>query len=113
MNLSNKRCVPCEGGIPKLKEAEIQNLKKEVDDSWKVIDNYKISRDFNFDSFNKNIDFVNQVARIAEEEQHHPNMCISYDNLKIEVWTHAIDGLSENDFILAAKIDELNQKTRN
>ncbi len=107
MELKKKKCAPCEGGVPPLKEPEIKELKKQVHNDWKVQDNHKIYREFRFVNFMHTMEFVNKVAEIAEQEGHHPDMHVSYGKLTIELWTHAIDGLSENDFILAAKIDDL------
>ena len=106
MELEKKKCVPCEGGIPPLSEDEILEYITLIK-GWVVRNNKKIVRTFNFVNFKHTMDFVNEVARIAEEEGHHPVMHLDYGSAEIELWTHAIDGLSENDFILAAKIDKL------
>jgi len=106
MELEKKKCVPCEGGIPPLSEDEILEYVTLIK-GWVVRNNKKIVRTFNFVNFKHTMDFVNEVARIAEEEGHHPVMHLDYGSAEIELWTHAIDGLSENDFILAAKIDKL------
>ena len=106
--LTHKKCVPCEGGVPKYSpaeaEAQIQKLS-----GWRVIrDGERIRKDWTVKNFMAGMKFFNDVARLAEEEQHHPDLHLSgYRNVEIEIWTHAIGGLSENDFILAAKIDEL------
>ncbi len=106
--LAKKRCIPCEGGIDPLTEAEARKLMPELQEDWMLIDSGNmLARTFNFKNFVETMAFVNKVAAVAEEEQHHPDMSISYNTLSIELTTHAIDGLSENDFILAAKIDEL------
>jgi 4a-hydroxytetrahydrobiopterin dehydratase len=107
MNLSNKKCQPCEGGIPKLKEEEIKELMKLIGPAWKLIDNSKIIKEYSFVNFIHTMKFVNRVAELAEQEGHHPNLFVSYGKCSIELWTHAINGLSDNDFILAAKIDDL------
>jgi 4a-hydroxytetrahydrobiopterin dehydratase len=107
MNLNKKRCKPCEGGIPALSRNEVAELRKYIDDNWIVINDVKISREFAFVSYRHTMDFVNKVADLAEEEGHHPVMHVYYGKVEIELWTHAINGLSENDFIMAAKIDEL------
>lgn len=106
--LAKKRCIPCEGGVEPLTEAEARKLMPELEQDWMLIDSgHMLARTFNFKDFVQTIAFVNKVATIAEEEQHHPDLSIAYNTLSIELMTHAIDGLSENDFILAAKIDEL------
>ena len=107
MDLSKKKCIPCEGGIPSLNEKEITEYKKHLSDDWKVIENSKILKEFFFVSYRQTIDFVNKVADIAESEGHHPVLHIYFGRLVAELWTHSINGLSENDFILAAKIDKL------
>jgi 4a-hydroxytetrahydrobiopterin dehydratase len=107
MELAKRKCVPCEGGVPPLTEEEIMQYLTVVNQGWIAKDNMKIVRTFAFVNFNHTMDFVNEVARIAEEEGHHPVMHVHYGKVEVELWTHAIDGLSENDFILAAKIDTL------
>jgi 4a-hydroxytetrahydrobiopterin dehydratase len=107
MDLSKKKCIPCEGGIPPLNEKEITEYKKHVSDNWNVIENNKISREFYFVSYRQTIDFVNKVADIAEEESHHPVLHVYFGRAVAELWTHSINGLSENDFILASKIDKI------
>ena len=107
MNLSKKKCKPCEGGIPKLSPNEINSYLKNINDSWHCRNNEKLTRSYAFVNFKHTMSFVNKVANLAEEEGHHPVMHVEYAQLNIELWTHAIDGLSENDFILAAKIDNL------
>lgn len=106
MKLKEKKCVPCEGGVPKLNSDEATGLIKQIHKDWKLIGNDKILREFFFVNFKQTMDFVNKVAKIAESEGHHPVMHVYYGKLMVELWTHAIDGLSENDFILASKIDE-------
>ena len=107
MDLSKKKCIPCEGGIPALKEKEIQEFKKYISDDWKVVDNVKMTKEFFFVSYRHTIDFVNKIADIAEEEGHHPVLHIYFGRAVVDLWTHSINGLSENDFILASKIDKI------
>jgi 4a-hydroxytetrahydrobiopterin dehydratase len=107
MELKNKKCKPCEGGMPPLKKEKIAEYQKQINTDWKLIDNKKISKDYAFVNYRHTIDFVNRVADLAEEEGHHPVMHVYYGKIQIELWTHAINGLSENDFIMAAKIDSL------
>ncbi len=107
MDLGKKKCKPCEGGIPPLKPEEIAEYIKHVHGDWKVTGDKKISKEYSFVNFKHTMDFVNKVANLAEEEDHHPDMHVSYGKVVIELMTHAIDGLSENDFILAYKIDKL------
>lgn len=107
MKLTEKKCVPCEGGVEPLKHDEVGMYLKLVDPAWEFREEKMIFREFRFVNFLQTMDFVNRVAEIAEKEGHHPNMYIGYGFCQVELWTHAIDGLSENDFILAAKIDTL------
>ncbi len=107
MDLSKKKCIPCEGGIPPLDQQQVAEYKKHIKDDWKVTNINKISKDFLFVEYNHTLEFVNKVADLAEEEGHHPVMHVYYGKVIIELWTHAINGLSENDFIMASKIDEL------
>ena len=107
-SLTQKKCVPCEGGVPVLTPEEITSLLPSVS-GWSVTaDGKRIRREWTAKHFKAAMKFLNEVADLAEEEGHHPDLHLtSYRNLEIEIWTHAIGGLSENDFILAAKINEL------
>ena len=108
--LAEKKCIPCEGEVEPLLPQEAQDLLGKLDD-WSLIDDaHLLMKQFMFANFVQTMKFVNEVARLAEEEQHHPEMNIAYDSVTIELTTHAIGGLSENDFILAAKIDQLEKK---
>lgn len=104
-NLSERRCQPCEGGIPPIDPATASNLLTKLN-GWQIIDN-KISKTFSFKNFYQTMSFVNAVAWIANREDHHPDMVVSYHSCQVTYSTHAINGLSENDFICAAKIDTL------
>ena len=106
MDLSKKKCKPCEGGIAPLDHQEVAVYKKHIKDDWEVTDKNIISKEILFVNYKHTIDFVNKVADLAEEEGHHPVMHVYYGKVIIELWTHAINGLSENDFILASKIDK-------
>ncbi len=105
--LSRKSCKPCsEGGEPLTGES-LQQYIQQVDDDWKVVDEHHIERTFAFDDFQQALDFVNQVGALAEEEGHHPNIEFTWGKATITLYTHEMDGLSPNDFILAAKIDRI------
>lgn len=112
MDISQKHCVPCEGGTPPLPDNKEDELKKEVP-GWILLRNdgqtvvHKLRRQFTFSNFKEAIEFVNKVAEIAEEEGHHPDIYIFYNKVQLELFTHAVGGLSENDFIMASKIDKL------
>ncbi len=106
--LSRKSCVPCREGAPALKEQEIAEYLKEIDESWKVVESKRLVREEKVKDFKQALALVNEVGEIAEEQGHHPNMSISdWNNVTFELYTHKIEGLHENDFILAAKIDEV------
>ena len=105
MGLEQKRCVPCEGGVPKLGGDEVRRLLAETP-GWEA-EGDKLHRTLMFDNFLVAMAFVNRMADLAEAEGHHPDFCVHYRRVDVTVWTHAIDGLSENDFILAAKINAL------
>lgn len=108
MDLSAKKCVPCEGGDPPLARIEVEKLLEEVPE-WKLSEDgiLKIERSFKFKDYKQALSFVNKVGEIAESEGHHPNISFTWGKVDITLWTHAVGGLSENDFILAAKIDKI------
>lgn len=104
-DLLSKKCIPCEGGVPPLSEERINELLKQVS-GWEY-KNGKIEKRFTFKDYYETVSFVNAVAWIANREGHHPDLEVSYNRCKVYFWTHAISGMSENDFISAAKIDQL------
>ena len=106
--LTSKHCVPCEGGIPALTPAEVRDHLAALPD-WKLTaDGQRIRREWRVKDFPTALDFFNRVGQVAEQEDHHPDLHLTgYRNIAIEIWTHAAGGLTENDFILAAKIDTL------
>ena len=107
MTLAGKKCVACEAGTPPLTTEQIEKYKPQIESSWNVTGKL-LSRDFKFKDFKEALDFTNKVGAVAEEEDHHPDIHLTgYNKVKIELSTHAVSGLSENDFILAAKIDQL------
>ena len=105
-DLTDRKCKPCEGGIPPLGQEEAESLLKHLEQDWQLVDN-KISRIFSFKNYYQTMAFVNATAWISHREDHHPDMAVSYNQCRVEYTTHAIGGLSENDFICAAKIDAL------
>jgi 4a-hydroxytetrahydrobiopterin dehydratase len=104
-DLRARRCVPCEGGVPKLGTKEIARLAPQVP-AW-TVDGKHLRRKFVFRNFVEAMRFVNRMADVAEAEGHHPDFSVHYREVEVSIWTHAIGGLSDNDFILAAKIDAL------
>lgn len=107
MSLADKKCVPCEVKIPPMDAETIQKNLKELKHPWIVEDDKKIKHEFKFKDFKEAIVFINKVANLAEAEGHHPNIHVFYNKVTIELWTHFIGGLSENDFIMASKIELL------
>ena len=109
-DLLKKRCVPCEGGVIPFDVSEIHKYQKKVD-GWSIIKNDKdahlLEKIFSFENFKDSQTFINKVGEISENEDHHPDISFGWGYAKINIMTHAIEGLSENDFILAAKIDEI------
>ena len=105
--LEGKKCIPCEGGVPPLSEKESNNLLDKINDGWQLIDNHHIERTWKFSDFQKALNFVNMAGVICEEENHHADFEIGWGRAKALIWTHKIDGLTESDFILAAKLDVL------
>ena len=104
--LASKTCVPCRGGVPTLKGEALTALQKQVE-GWKVVDEHRLAKTFKFPDFRKALEFVNRVGELAEEQGHHPDLYLAWGKVEVSTWTHKIDGLTENDFILAAKIDQL------
>lgn len=105
-SLAAKTCVPCRGGVPPLQGQELISLHKQVPD-WQVVNDHHIVRQFKFADFKQALAFVNRVAELAEEQGHHPDILLAWGKAEITLWTHKINGLTESDFIMAAKIDEL------
>ena len=109
MELTQKKCVPCEGTVPRLDTEQIARLMPQLRD-WQVSpDQRKLSKRLTFGDFREAMAFVNQMADLAEAEGHHPDFTVHYNIVDVTLWTHAIGGLSENDFILAAKIDKIDR----
>jgi len=107
MKLIEKQCVPCEGGMPPFAQDQITECIAQLGRNWEVVDQIKLKKQYKFFDFKGAMEFVNKVANVAEEQQHHPDIHVFYGKVVIELWTHAVRGLSENDFIMAAKIDTL------
>jgi 4a-hydroxytetrahydrobiopterin dehydratase len=99
--------VPCHGGVPRLRGAEIEGYVKELQPDWAVAEEHHLVRAYKFPNFAAALAFVNRVGAVAESEGHHPDISFGWGYAEIKIYTHAIDGLSESDFILAAKIDQL------
>ena len=104
--LADKKCVPCRGEVPPLKGSELKALHEQTP-QWDVVNEHHIHREFRFPDFRQALAFVNRVGDVAEQEGHHPDILLGWGKAEITTWTHKIDGLTESDFILAAKIDRL------
>jgi 4a-hydroxytetrahydrobiopterin dehydratase len=103
--LADKQCVPCRGGVPPLEPGEVARLLDELRGGWRVIDNHHLEKTYTFDDFRQALDFTNRVGEVAEAEGHHPDIYLSWGQVQLEIWTHKINGLTESDFVLAAKAD--------
>jgi len=104
--LASKNCVPCRGGVPPLRGGELAALAKQVE-GWSVADEHHLTKTYRFPDFRTALEFVNRVGALAEAQGHHPDLYLAWGKVEVKVWTHKIDGLTESDFILAAKIDRV------
>lgn len=107
MDLSNKKCVPCQGGAAPLRRETSMQLQKQLNQEWKIVGDHHLEREFLFKNFAEALVFTNKLGEIAENEGHHPDIFLSYGKVKVQLWTHKINGLTESDFILAAKYDKI------
>jgi 4a-hydroxytetrahydrobiopterin dehydratase len=105
--LAEKKCIPCEGGVAPLEGEAVKTIAKELGGEWKVVNEHHLEKEFSFKDFKDALAFTNKVGALAEAEGHHPDIHLSWGKVRIVLWTHKINGLSESDFILAAKIDKL------
>jgi 4a-hydroxytetrahydrobiopterin dehydratase len=103
-NLADKHCVPCQGGVPRLKGEEVEPLLAQLE-GWRVLEDHHLSKEYKFANFAAALDFVKRVGEVAEAEGHHPDIEFGWGYARLKIYTHAIDGLSESDFVLAARID--------
>ncbi len=106
MSLADQTCVPCKGGVPALKGAALAKLNAEIPD-WQVVEEHHLHKVFRFSDFQKALDFVNRAGAIAEEQGHHPDILLAWGKAEVTIYTHKINGLTESDFVLAAKIDRV------
>jgi 4a-hydroxytetrahydrobiopterin dehydratase len=105
--LASRTCEPCRSGAPALGTDEIEALRVQIDPAWEVVENHHLRRLFRFRDFREALDYTNRVGEMAEEQGHHPDLYLAWGAVRVEVWTHKIDGLHEADFIFAAKCDAL------
>jgi len=108
-DLADRTCIPCRGGVAPLRGKDLSDLHRLLTDpaQWSIVDEHHIVRAYKFPDFKSALAFVNKVGAIAEEQGHHPDILLGWGKVEITTWTHAVDGLTESDFILAAKIDQL------
>lgn len=98
--------MPCRGGVPPLAGAELETLRVQLGAGWRVVDGHHLEKEYRFESFRDALDFTVRVGELAEEQQHHPDIHLAWGKVRLTIWTHAIDGLTESDFVLAAKADQ-------
>ncbi len=107
MDLADRECLPCRGGVPPLPSADIERLRADLDPAWQVIRDHHLEREYRFPDWKSAFAFVARVSELAESVGHHPDVTLAWGRVGIQLWTHAIDGLSESDFVFAAKVDRL------
>jgi 4a-hydroxytetrahydrobiopterin dehydratase len=105
--LADKDCVPCKGGVPPLKGEELKKYSSQLGRDWQVVGEHHLEREFKFKDFREALDFTNKVGELAEQQGHHPDIYLAWGKVKLTLWTHKIDGLTESDFVFAAKVDRL------
>jgi 4a-hydroxytetrahydrobiopterin dehydratase len=107
-DLASKSCVPCRGGVPPLAGAELERLLAELGpNGWRAVDGHHLEKEYPFKDFLSALAFVNMVGAEAEAQGHHPDLYLAWGKVRITIWTHKIDGLTESDFVLAARLDRL------
>ena len=107
MSLTEKECVACAGGVPPLKSDELKKFFAQLGGDWKVVNEHHLEREFKFKNFREALDFANKAGELAEKQNHHPDIYLAWGKVKLTLWTHKIDGLTESDFVFAAKVDRL------
>lgn len=105
-DLATKECVPCKGGVPPLAGKELDDLSRQLGGAWQVVDGHHLEKEYRFPNFVDALAFVNRVGALAEEQGHHPDIYLAWGKVKLTLWTHKIDGLTESDFVFAAKADK-------
>lgn len=107
--LASMQCVPCRGGVPPLAKTAADALLAKLGSGWEIVKNHHLTKSYDFPDFVSGLDFVNRLGAIAEEQGHHPDIMLKWGRVQVDIWTHKIDGLTESDFILADKIDQLHR----
>ena len=105
IDLAKKTCIPCKGGIPPLKGTKLEDLLDKLKNDWKIINEHHLEKEYSFKNFKEALDFTVKVGELAENQDHHPDIFLTWGKVKVTIWTHKIDGLTESDFIFAAKAD--------
>lgn len=105
-NLSDEECAACSGMLDKLSGKNLISLKKELHNNWAIVNEHHLERTYNFKNFRQALNFTNVVGELAEEQNHHPDIFLSWAKVKVVIWTHKVDGLTKSDFIFAAKADK-------
>ena len=105
--LAEKECRPCKGDVPPLKGEALAKLARELNGQWRIVEERQLEKEYAFDNFRDALRFTNQVGELAEAENHHPDIYLAWGKVKLQIWTHKVNGLTESDFILAAKADRL------
>jgi 4a-hydroxytetrahydrobiopterin dehydratase len=106
-NLAEKECVPCKGGISALKGADLKDFEHQLKGDWRVVNEHHLEKEFKFKDFREALAFTNKVGELAEAQGHHPDIYLAWGKVKMTIWTHKVDGITESDFVLAAKADRL------
>ena len=104
--LAQETCIPCRGGVPPLKGEELDALQEKLGNEWQVINQHHLEKEYIFADFRQALDFTVKVGEVAENQGHHPDIYLAWGKVKLTIWTHKIDGLTESDFILGAKVDQ-------
>src|SRR5258708_29996164 len=105
--LAEKECVPCKGGTPPLKGFDLSKLAEQLGGDWQVVDEHHLEKDYKFKNFRDALTFTNKVGELAEKVGHHPDIYLAWGKVKLTIWTHSVGGLTESDFVFAAKVDNL------
>ncbi len=107
--LAAKDCIPCKGGVPPLKGPDLEDLLAKLGEDWRLVAEHHLEKHYKFKNFAQALNFTNAVGAIAEQQGHHPDIYLAWGKVGLKIWTHKIDGLTESDFVLAAKADEVNE----
>ena len=105
-DLAKKTCIPCKGGVPPLKGTKLDELLEKLKNDWKIIKEHHLEKEYSFKNFKEALGFTVRVGELAENQDHHPDIFLAWGKVKLTIWTHKIDGLTESDFIFAAKADK-------